>query len=93
MKKNVIFIYLLIIIATLISCKSQEKIKKITFATDATWPPMEMMTVDNSIVGFDIDFATAISKPGNFKANFKNITWENIFKGLINNEYDVSSHH
>jgi len=62
----------------------------VTIATDATWPPMEM--VDKTrIVGFDMDFMNAVAKEGGFKVIYKNTAWDGIFGGLEANTTTPSS--
>jgi len=63
--------------------------KKVVVATDATWPPMEMVDKDKRIVGFDIDFMTAVAKEGGFEVEFKNTAWDGIFAGLEAGKYDA----
>ena len=36
--------------------------KKIVFASDATWPPMEFVNESGDIVGFDMDLLAAVAK-------------------------------
>ncbi len=62
---------------------------KITIATDATWPPMEMVDTNKNIVGFDIDLMNAAAKAGGFTVEFKNTAWDGIFAGLDNGKYDA----
>jgi polar amino acid transport system substrate-binding protein len=61
----------------------------IVVATDATWPPMEMVNEDKEIVGFDIDLMRAAAEAGGFTVEFKNTAWDGIFAGLANGEYDA----
>jgi polar amino acid transport system substrate-binding protein len=60
----------------------------ITIATDATWPPMEMVDESKEIVGFDIDLMKAAAEAGGFTVEFKNTAWDGIFAGLAAGEYD-----
>jgi polar amino acid transport system substrate-binding protein len=62
---------------------------KIVIATDATWPPMEMVNESKQIVGFDIDLMKAAADAGGFTAEFKNTAWDGIFAGLEAGEYDA----
>ena len=62
---------------------------KIVIATDATWPPMEMVDESKNIVGFDIDLMTAAAKAGGFEVEFKNTAWDGIFAGLEGSKYDA----
>lgn len=58
------------------------------FASDAAWPPMEMVDEDQNIVGFDIDLINAIAEAGGFEVEVKNTAWDGIFAGLANESYD-----
>ena len=63
----------------------------IVFATDATWPPMEFVNSDKQVVGYAIDYMTAVAKEAGFTAEFKNTAWDGIFAGLAANKYDAVS--
>jgi polar amino acid transport system substrate-binding protein len=63
--------------------------KKIVIATDATWPPMEMIDESKAIVGFDIDLMNAAAKAGGFEVEFRNTAWDGIFAGLEGGKYDA----
>lgn len=63
--------------------------RQVSVATDATWPPMEMVDASKKIVGFDIDFLTAVAKEAGFTPVFKNTAWDGIFAGLAAGRYDM----
>jgi len=63
--------------------------KNIKVATDATWPPMEMLDVNKKIVGYDIDFMNAVAKEAGVTVEFKNTAWDGIFAGLDSGQYDA----
>ena len=63
--------------------------KTITFAADATWPPMEMVDANKDIVGFCPELVAAMAKAGGFTADIKNTAWDGIFAGLAAGKYDV----
>ncbi|MSN25349.1 MAG: transporter substrate-binding domain-containing protein [Geobacter sp.] len=63
--------------------------KSIKVATDATWPPMEMVDTNKKIVGFDIDFLNAVAKEAGLKVEFKNTAWDGIFAGLESDRFDA----
>jgi polar amino acid transport system substrate-binding protein len=94
MKSHRILIALLIIIGfvalSIGGCqRGEEKIASITCATDATWPPMEMVDENKNIVGFDIDFMNAVAKEAGFTVEFKNTAWDGIFAGIAAGKYDA----
>lgn len=61
----------------------------IVFATDATWPPMEFVNDQKQVVGYSIEYMTAVAKEAGFKAVFKNTAWDGIFAGLAAKKYDA----
>ena len=62
---------------------------RVVIATDATWPPMEMVNEAKEIVGFDIDLMKAAADAGGFTVEFRNTAWDGIFAGLEAGEYDA----
>ncbi|MBT1070564.1 basic amino acid ABC transporter substrate-binding protein [Pelotalea chapellei] len=63
--------------------------KSIKVATDATWPPMEMLDANKKIVGFEIDFMNAVAAEAGLKVEYKNTAWDGIFAGLEAGQYDA----
>ncbi len=61
----------------------------VTVASDATWPPMEMIDENKNLVGFNIDFMNAVAKEAGFKAIIKNTAWDGIFAGVEAGQYDA----
>lgn len=56
---------------------------------DDEWPPMEFRNDQESLVGFDIDFANALAEELGVKAEFSPVPWDGIFNGLNATQYDV----
>jgi polar amino acid transport system substrate-binding protein len=79
----------LCLMATAGFAADKAKGKTITVATDATWPPMEMVDANKKIVGYDIDFMNAVAKEAGFTVVFKNTAWDGIFAGLDSGQYDA----
>ncbi len=71
-----------------VSCGSRGP-AKIVIASDATFPPMEMVDESKNIVGFDVDLMNAAAKAGGFTVEFKNTAWDGIFAGLEAGKYDA----
>jgi len=69
--------------------EAAKEVKTFVVATDATWPPMEMVNENKEIVGFDIDFLNAVAEEGGFKVEFKNTAWDGIFEGVAIDKYDA----
>jgi polar amino acid transport system substrate-binding protein len=87
LKKILTGLVLASLLFTVASCAKKES-TKIVIATDATWPPMEMLDANKNIVGLDIDLMNAAAKAGGFTVEFKNTAWTGIFAGLENGEYN-----
>jgi len=83
-------VFILIFASALLSpAVAADKARTVTVATDATWPPMEMVDANKNIVGFDIDFLKAVAKEAGFKVVFKNTAWDGIFSGIEAGKYDA----
>jgi len=79
----------LVILVTAMSLPALAAPKTIKVATDATWPPMEMVDMNKKIVGYDIDFMNAVAKEAGVAVVFKNTAWDGIFAGLDSGQYDA----
>jgi len=91
-----LLIIALVLTVALAACKKDSssdapsgKIKKIVVASDATWPPMEMVDANKQIIGFDIDLINEVAKAGGFEVEVRNTAWDGIFAGLESDEYDA----
>lgn len=65
--------------------------RTITFASDCTWPPMEMMSEQKECIGFGPDLVNAMAAAGGFTAVIQNTAWDGIFAGLAMGRYDAIS--
>lgn len=63
--------------------------KTIRVATDATYPPFELLDKDKNIIGYDIDLITEVCKLANCKADIKSTAWDGIFPALQKGDYDT----
>ncbi len=64
---------------------------KITVATDATWPPFEMVDeTTKEFVGFDIDLMKAIAAEAGFEVEFVNVAWDSLLAGMATGQYDAA---
>jgi polar amino acid transport system substrate-binding protein len=88
LRKIVLGLMLAGVLFGMLSC-AQKAAAKIVIATDATWPPMEMVDENKNIVGFDVDLLNAAAKAGGFAVEFKNTAWDGIFAGLEAGKYDA----
>lgn len=82
---------LLLSLICVLMLASVAQAKTIVFASDCTWPPMEMTDANKQCVGFGPDLVMAIAKAGGFKAEIKNTAWDGIFAGLGMGKYQAIS--
>jgi len=61
----------------------------ITFATDPSYPPNESKDQNGKIVGWDVDLGTAIAAKLGLKANFTQVTFDDIVTGISTGKYDA----
>lgn len=63
--------------------------RTVRVATDATYPPFEMLDENKNIVGYDIDLITEICTLANCKPEIKSTAWDGIFPALQKGDYDA----
>ena len=63
--------------------------RTIHVATDATYPPFEMLDASKTIVGYDIDLINDICQLANCKLEIKSTAWDGIFPALQKGDYDT----
>ena len=88
-KRLLIALLLFAALGGLVFAGGRKESGKIVIATDATFPPMEMVDTNKNIVGYDIDLMNAAAKAAGFTVEFKNTAWDGIFAGLDNGKYDA----
>lgn len=92
MKKLIPVLAALSLAAVFASCAPEAApaaTKKLTFATDSTWPPMEFINENKELVGFDIDMVRAVAQAAGFEAEFQTVGWDGIFAGLEGGQYNA----
>ncbi len=81
----------LIVLAALALSACGGGAQKVQVATDATWPPFEMIDESTKqIVGFDIDLMNAVAKAGGFEVEFVNVSWDPLLAGVAQCQYDAA---
>lgn len=71
------------------SALAQEDRGTITFAVDPTWPPLEFVDAGGQIVGYSVDYFTAVCREAGREAKFQKSDWEGIFDRLDAGQYDA----
>jgi polar amino acid transport system substrate-binding protein len=81
----------LLVLASLVLGACGGPTQKVQVATDATWPPFELVDeATKQIVGFDIDLMNAIAKEGGFEVEFVNVSWDPLLAGVAQCQYDAA---
>lgn len=63
--------------------------KPLIVASDATWPPIEMLDENKNVVGYSIDYLKAVAKEAGLSVEFHNTAWDGIFAALESRQADI----
>jgi len=63
--------------------------KELIVASDATWPPLEMLDAEKNVVGYSIDYLKAVAKEAGLPVTFRNTAWDGIFAALESRQADI----
>lgn len=83
---SVAFILVLMLGATVVGAADKEVIK---VASNAFYPPFEMVDPDGTIWGFDIDLITAIVEEMGAEVQIFNVGWDGLIPGIQSGAYDL----
>lgn len=91
MKRLTIFLFVTLVISSLLLAACGAQTEKIQVATDATWPPFEYVDEQTKeIVGFDIDLMNAIAEKEGLDVEFVNVSWDPLLAGMAQCQYDAA---
>ncbi len=92
MKKVSLFVIsVLLITAVLLSACTSGSATKVRVASDATWPPFEMVDeTTKELVGFDIEMVNAIAAEAGFEVEFINVGFDPLLAGISQCQYDAA---
>jgi len=91
MKRQIILFVALMTALSLLLAACGGGSDKIQVATDATWPPFEMLDESTKeIVGFDIDLMNAIAEKAGLDIEFVNVSWDPLLSGMATCQYDAA---
>jgi polar amino acid transport system substrate-binding protein len=91
MKRHLLLALTFIIAISLLLAACGGGGEKIQVATDATWPPFEMLDENTKeLVGFDIDLMKAIAEKAGLDIEFVNVSWDPLLSGMATCQYDAS---
>ncbi len=85
------FRFLGTVILGLFLCTAQAMAAEETLivASDATWPPIEMLDENKEVVGYSIDYLNAVAKEAGLRVKFVNTAWDGIFAALGSRQADI----
>jgi polar amino acid transport system substrate-binding protein len=90
-KLNLIVVSVLLVIAVVLSACGAQGTNKVRMASDATWPPFEMVDeTTKELVGFDIEMVNAIAKEAGFEVEFVNVGFDPLLAGMAQCQYDAA---
>jgi polar amino acid transport system substrate-binding protein len=92
MKRLVSIVCILAAISLLVgACTPGGGAETVRVATDATWPPFEMVDeTSKEIIGFDIDLMNAIAEKENLTIEFVNVGFDPLLAGMAQCQYDAA---
>jgi polar amino acid transport system substrate-binding protein len=91
MKRQIVLFVALMTALSLLLAACGGGSDKIQVATDATWPPFEMLDESTKeIVGFDIDLMNAIAEKAGLDIEFVNVSWDPLLSGMATCQYDAA---
>lgn len=93
MKRKLVIALAILLLASLAlaACQPAPKVDKVRVATDATWPPFEMVDeTTKEVIGFDVDLMNAIAKKAGFEVEFVNVPFDSALAGISQCQYELS---
>lgn len=90
-KTSLIVVSVLVLAGILLSACGQSSAGTIKVATDATFPPFEIVDEKtNELTGFDVELMKAIADKAGLKIEFVNTPFDSVIAGVTNCTYDVA---
>jgi polar amino acid transport system substrate-binding protein len=90
-KVSLVVISIMLITAVLMSACTSSAATKVRVASDATWPPFEMVDENTKeLVGFDIEMMDAIAKEAGLDIEFVNVGFDPLLAGMAQCQYDAA---
>jgi polar amino acid transport system substrate-binding protein len=90
-KVSLFIVVVLLITAVLLNACTSSGTVKVRVASDATWPPFEMVDeTTKELIGFDIEMVNAIAAEAGFEVEFVNVGFDPLLAGISECQYDAA---
>jgi polar amino acid transport system substrate-binding protein len=90
-KVSLFVVSVLLITAVLLSACTSGGTTKVRVASDATWPPFEMVDeTTKELIGFDIEMVNAIAAEAGLEVEFVNVGFDPLLAGISQCQYDAA---
>ncbi len=91
MKRSAVLPLILVVALSLVLSSCAPQSNAIRVATDATWPPFEIVDEQTKqIVGFDVDLLNAIAAKEDLKLEYVNVGFDPLLAGMSQCQYDMA---
>lgn len=84
-------LYAVLLVVSMFSGPAAAEAKKYLVASDATWPPMELLDDKKNVTGYSADFLKAIAEETGMEFEIRNVAWDGIFAGVAAGNFDLIS--
>lgn len=92
MKQKAILILSVVVLFSMLLGACAQKTTSVKVATDATFPPFEMMDDTGSKpIGFDIEMMEAVAEKAGFEVEWVNIGFDAVISGVAQCQYDAAA--
>jgi polar amino acid transport system substrate-binding protein len=82
---------IILVSLALSACASSASQAPLKVATDASWPPFEMVNESTkTLEGFDVDLMNAIAKKENLNIDIQNVPFDPLLAGMGTCQYDIA---
>jgi len=91
-RKAFLLLSVLVLLSLALSaCASGAKTAKVRVATEASYPPFEMVNEQTKeLEGFDIELMNAIAKKAGFEVEYQNTPFDSVLSGISTCQFDAA---
>ncbi len=91
MKRPFVYLFVGMLLASMILAGCGGTTQKVRVGTDAAWPPFEFVDEESKeITGFDIELMRAVAAEAGIEVEFINVSWDPLLAGMAQCQYDAA---